>query len=51
VCFTELSTGKIGDTTISTTELQIATLFVEQDANVSISNGNLFIDLLAEHTV
>ncbi|HBT01523.1 MAG TPA: hypothetical protein DEB47_17085, partial [Citreicella sp.] len=48
VCITPLSTDKVGDTTINATELQIADLFVEEDANVSIQNGSLYIDLTAE---
>ncbi|MDO9525931.1 MAG: hypothetical protein Q7J57_10430 [Gemmobacter sp.] len=47
-CCVELSEDRIGNTTISTTELQIAQMFVEQDANVSIYGNVLCIDLLAE---
>lgn len=49
-CCHLLSLDKIGDTTVHTTELQIADIFVEQDANVSISTSTneLCINLLNE---
>jgi hypothetical protein len=47
-CHITLDTTRVGDTTISTTEAQIADMFVEDDANVSVSNGVLHISLLAE---
>ncbi|MDX5356383.1 MAG: hypothetical protein LPK12_01425, partial [Rhodobacterales bacterium] len=47
-CNRDLSTDRVGNTTISTTEKQIADMFVEQDANVFIQNGTLYINLLAE---
>ena len=47
-CCRPLDTTNIGDTTINTTELEIATYYVEQDENVSIRDGQLCIDLLSE---
>ena len=44
----ELSLDNIGDTTISTTELQVAQLYVEQDQNVQIFGDELLINLTAE---
>jgi len=49
-CCIELDDTPIGNTTINTTEQQIADMYVEQDANVSIKDGYLCIDLLAEET-
>ncbi|MEQ9567484.1 MAG: hypothetical protein RLN85_17015, partial [Pseudomonadales bacterium] len=48
-CCVELDDTPIGNTTINATEQQIADIYVETDANVSISQGYLCIDLLAEH--
>ncbi len=47
-CIEELSTDAIGDTSISTTEAQIADFFVEEDANVWLSGNLLGVDLFAE---
>ncbi len=47
-CYVDLSIDHIGDTTISTTELEIATMFVETDGNVQIVSDQLCINLLNE---
>ena len=47
-CCDVLGTEKLGNTSIYTTELQIATLYVETDENVWLSSGKLCINLLNE---
>jgi len=47
-CCRDLSIDKIGNTTVNTTELEIANLYVEQDANVSIHGEQLCINIYGE---
>jgi hypothetical protein len=47
-CIFDLDDDRVGNTTISTTEARIADMFVEDDANVWVSNGMLHVNLLAE---
>ncbi|MFD1508195.1 hypothetical protein, partial [Lacimonas salitolerans] len=48
VCEDKLDDTPIGDTTMNATEQQIADMYVEQDANVSLQGSHLSINLLAE---
>jgi len=50
VCEDKLDDTPIGNTTTNATEQQIADMYVEQDANVSLQGSHLSINLLAEET-